>query len=305
MKPLFLLAGFLHGLHAASLKPNKTKSCSKTGLVTTQDGVHLNYTQSGPLAGQKILFIPGWRQTAAEWKKQVEYFSSTGYRVTAYDMRGHGESEKPDFGYRISRFAADLNDLLNQLDLKDVSIVAHSMGSSISWAWWDQYPDARDRIDRFVFVDQSSVLTADPHWTEEQAKQVSALFDPIGVYDLADDMTAQTPPFVRSMFTDSISEADFEWVLSENKKISDKNAATLVIDHAFRDWRDVLPRIHVPSLVIAGEVSVNAAPGIAWVATQIPGGKSYTFTAEEKGSHFMFWENPERFNSIVEDFITP
>ncbi|CAH0034706.1 unnamed protein product [Clonostachys rhizophaga] len=301
MKPLSLLTGLLGMVHAASLNPKDT---SYTGLVKTQDGVHLNYTQSGPLNGPRILFIPGWRQTAAEWKKQVEYFSSAGYRVTAYDMRGHGESEKPDFGYRISRFAADLNDLLNQLDLKHVSIVAHSMGSSISWAWWDQYPEARDRISHFVFVDQSSVLTADPHWTEAQVKQVSALFTPVGVYDLAFNMTDATPPFVRSMFTDSISEADFEWVLAQNRKISDKNAATLVIDHAFRDWRDVLPRIDIPSLVIAGELSVNAAPGIAWVATQIPGGRAYTFTKEEKGSHFMFWENPARFNSIVEGFIT-
>ncbi|KAM6505393.1 hypothetical protein FSOLCH5_014613 [Fusarium solani] len=293
MKPLSLLTSFLGTIHAASSK-----------VVKTQDGVRLTYTQSGPVHGQQILFIPGWRQTAAEWKKQVKYFSSAGYRVTAYDMRGHGESEKPDFGYRISRFAADLNDLLKQLDLKDVSIVAHSMGSSISWAWWDQYPEAHDRISRFVFVDQSSVLTADPHWNEAQAKQVSALFDPIGVYDLANNMTDATPPFVRSMFTDSTSKADFEWVLAQNRKISDKNAATLVIDHAFRDWRDVLPRIDVPSLVIAGEVSVNAAPGIAWVATQIPGGQAYTFTKAEKGSHFMFWENPSRFNSIVENFIT-
>ncbi|KAJ4175557.1 hypothetical protein NW767_015383 [Fusarium falciforme] len=301
MKPLLLLTNFLSVVHAASFKSKDTYS--RTGLVTTQDGVRLNYTQSGPPLGQKILFIPGWRQTAAEWKKQVAYFSSAGYHVTTYDMRGHGESEKPDFGYRISRFAADLNDLLTQLDLTEVSIVAHSMGSSISWAWWDQHPGARKRISHFIFVDQSSVLTADPHWTEEQSKQVSALFTPIGVYDLANNVTAATPPFVRSMFTDSISEADFEWVLAENRKVSDKNAATLVIDHAFRDWRDVLPRINKKSLVIAGEVSINAAPGIAWVATQIPGGTAYTFTAAEKGSHFMFWENPDRFNGIVEAFI--
>lgn len=304
MKPLTLLIWFAQVLHASVIAhtPNSTLP-GHTGLVETEDGIHLQYTQTGPLLGQNIVFIPGWRQTAAEWHKQVEYFAEIGYRVTAYDLRGHGESEKPIFGYRISRLAADLKDLLVELNLRDVTIVGHSMGCSVTWAFWDQYSEAHDLISKLVLVDQSSVLVRDPHWTDDQADQVSPLFTPTSVYDLANDMHDQTPGFVRSMFTDDVSEVDYEWVLTENKKMSDKDAATLVIDHAFRDWRDVLPRIDVPTLVVAGAVSVNAAPGIEWVATQIPNAKSYTFSAEERGSHFMFWENPDRFNSVVGDFI--
>ncbi|KAI8669643.1 AB hydrolase-1 domain-containing protein [Fusarium keratoplasticum] len=307
MKATFLLACFAHALQASASGANLPADYERatTGLVKTQDGVHLNYTQAGSLLGQNLVFIPGWRQSAAEWKKQVEYFSKAGYRVTAYDMRGHGESEKPDFGYRLSRFGADLNDVLTTLDLHNVSIIAHSMGSSVTWAFWDQYPDERRRIDHFAIVDQSSVLVADPTWTKAEAETFSAaLFTPAGTYEFANNMTAETPPFVRSMFTPDVSEADYQWVLSENKKISDKNAATLLINHAFADWRDVLPRINIPTLVISGDVSVNNASGISWAATQIPGAKSRTFTAEEKGSHFMFWENPELFNSVIEEFVT-
>lgn len=277
----------------------------KTSFVKTQDGVGLNYTQAGPIDGQNLLFIPGWRQTAAEWKKQVKHFSGAGYRVTAYDMRGHGESEKPDFGYRLSRFGADLYDILTTLDLRNVSIIAHSMGSSVTWAFWDQYPDERNRIDRLAIVDQSSVLVADPTWTKEEAETCSAaLFTPAQTYIFAKNIALETPPFVRKMFTPNVSEADYEWVLAENNKISDQHAATLLIDHAFADWRDVLPRIDIPCLVISGADSVNDASGIAWAATQIPGAKSRTFTSEEKGSHFMFWENPDLFNSIIEEFVT-
>ncbi|RSM06418.1 hypothetical protein CDV31_009192 [Fusarium ambrosium] len=306
MKASFLLACFVQALRTSASKAKPLADYeATTGLVKTQDGVHLNYTQAGPLLGQNLVFIPGWRQSAAEWKKQVEYFSKAGYRVTAYDMRGHGESEKPSFGYRLSRFGADLNDVLTTLDLHNVSIIAHSMGSSVTWAFWDQYPDERRRIDHFAIVDQSSVLVADPTWTKTEAETFSAaLFTPDGTYEFAKNMTAETPPFVRSMFTPEVSEADYQWVLSENKKISDKNAATLLINHAFADWRDVLPRINIPTLVISGDVSVNNASGISWAATQIPGAKSRTFTAEEKGSHFMFWENPELFNSIIEEFVT-
>lgn len=105
---------------------------SSLGNVTTSDGIHLRYVQAGPAAGQKLLLVHGWRQTAAQWRKQIDYFSGAGYRVTAYDMRGHGDSGKSDFGYSLSRFGSDLNDVLNTLDLTNVSIVAHSLHGLLS-----------------------------------------------------------------------------------------------------------------------------------------------------------------------------
>ncbi|KAJ4028888.1 hypothetical protein NW761_014864 [Fusarium oxysporum] len=274
MKGLFLFASFFQALQASVIRSTIDASSTgwplEIGQVKTQDGIKLNYTQAGPYSGQNLLFIPGWRQTAAEWKKQVKYFSDSGYRVTAYDMRGHGESEKPDFGYRLSRFGADLNDVLTTLNLRN-----------------------------------SSVLVRDPTWTKQQADTWSAaLFTPEQTYTFAHNMTLETPPFAKSMFSPRISEADYKWVFSENQKMSDKHAATLLINHAFADWRDVLPRIDIPSLVISGDISVNNASGIAWAASQIPGAKSRTFTAKEKGSHFIFWENPKLFNQVIREFIT-
>jgi non-heme chloroperoxidase len=298
MRPSFFAIFTLPALGAFAMSSQHTKS------VKTGDGVRLQYSQTGPPSGQQLLFLTGWRQAALEWRKQTDYFSSAGFRVTALDFRGHGESEEPDFGYRVSRFAADLNDVLTQLNLKKVTIIGHSMGCSVAWAWWDQYPEARKRVAKFVFVDQAATTVKDPHWTDEQAADLAAIFTPNTPYDLAADMAEQLGPLVRSMFTPNVSESDFEWVLSQNKKMSDAHSGTLLIDHASKDWRDVLPRITVPSLVIAGAVSVFPAKGIEGVARQIPGAESYTFTAEEKGSHFMFWENPERFNQVVEAFVT-
>ncbi|WXC54053.1 hypothetical protein SNK03_000058 [Fusarium graminearum] len=275
----------------------------KTGTITTGDGVSLTYNQSGPEAGKPLLFVPGWRQSAAEWKKQVEYFSKNGFRVTTYDMRGHGESAKPKFGYRVSRFASDLNDLITQLHLKDLTIVGHSMGSSITWAFWDQYPTSHKFIRKLVFTDQSADFVIDPTWPKEKAREMAAIFTPDAVYQTAADLATQGPALVKSMFTDAVSKADYDWIIAQNLKMSDKNAGTLLIDHAFRDWRDVLPNINVPALVIAGELSIFPYQGVEWVATQIPGAQHYTFTAAEKGSHFVFWENPEKFNSVVRKFI--
>jgi len=282
----------------------KQQQQQHTSFIKTGDGVRLQCSQAGPRGGQQLLLLTGWRQSAAEWRKQVEYFSSAGFHVTTFDHRGHGDSDEPEFGYRISRLAADLNDVLSQLSLHNVTIIGHSMGCSVTWAWWDQYPDARDRIAKLVFVDQPPNMVRHPQWTDAQAAQFAAIFTPGGVYDLAADMAAQHAPLVRSMFTTSVSEEDFEWVLSQNKKMSDAHAATLLLDHSFRDWRDVFPRITVPTLALAGALSIVPPTGMEWLAAQIPGARQYTFTAAEKGSHFVFWENPERFNSVVQDFLS-
>ncbi|KAK3322348.1 Alpha/Beta hydrolase protein [Apodospora peruviana] len=274
------------------------------GTVKTSDGIRLHYNQTGPRHGQNMLFITGWRQTALEWHKQADYFSSAGFRVTTYDMRGHGDSEEPDFGYRLSRFAADLNDLLTQLDLEDLTIVGHSMGCSVAWAWWDQYPEVRKRVSHFVFADDVASLVANPHWTPAEKAQLGGFLTPAMMYDLAADMTNQLAPLIESMFTPNLSTSDFEWILSQNRKMTDAHAATLFLHQSSLDWRDVFPRITVPSLVLGGELSIGPASAVEWVATQIPGAQHYTFTAAEKGSHFVFWENPGRFNSMVEDFIT-
>ncbi|KAH6641069.1 Alpha/Beta hydrolase protein [Chaetomium tenue] len=296
-----LLLTIFHPLAALASSPHTPSETPST--LTTRDGIRLTYTQTGPRSGPPILFITGWRQAAIEWRQQSAYFSAAGFRVTTFDLRGHGESEEPSFGYRISRFAADLDDLLTHLNLHKVAIVGHSMGCSVAWAWWDQYPASHKRVAKFVFADQPAAMVKNPAWSDEYAAEIAAVFAPLELFGLANDISAQLEPLVRGMFTPTVSETDLQWVLEQNRKMSDENSGALLVDHAFADWRDVLPRITVQSLVLAGEVSVFPPRGIEWVAQQIPGAESYTFTEAEKGSHFVFWENPERFNEVVEAFL--
>ena len=71
--------------------------------VTTSDGVRLHYLEAG--SGQTIVLVPGWSQTAEQYKYQIHGLSSR-YHVIALDQRGHGESDKPNSGYKIQRLAA-------------------------------------------------------------------------------------------------------------------------------------------------------------------------------------------------------
>ena len=81
----------------------------KEGWFTTNDGVKLHYLEAG--SGNPLVMIPGWSQSAMEFKYQLTGLSDK-YHVYALDMRGHGESAKPNHGYRIQRLSADVHDFL-------------------------------------------------------------------------------------------------------------------------------------------------------------------------------------------------
>ncbi|KAI1658776.1 alpha/beta-hydrolase [Daldinia decipiens] len=280
-------------------------STSKSDYVTTSDGVRLRYWQDGPLSGPNVVFIAGWVQTAAQFKKQVEHFK-TKYRITTYDHRGHGESDKPTFGYRISRLAADLEALLTQLDLRNATLVAHSMGSSVTWAHWDLFP--HDRISKLVFIDQSPSMTANPEWTPAQVAEAAAIFQPSQRFDIANALRGPQwketwTALSRSFYTPDADPKDIEWALAQSMKASPENAAALMADHVAIDYRDIFSRINVPTLSFAARGSLFPTAALEWIAKQT-GGRVEVFEKEEGGSHFLFWENPEKFNRILEGFLS-
>jgi pimeloyl-ACP methyl ester carboxylesterase len=82
-----------------------------------------------------------------------------------------------------------------------------------------------------------------------------------------------------------------------------QDASILLLNHAFQDWRDIIPRITLPTLVVSGRVSPIPWKSQEWIARQIKGAQLEIFEEEEGGNHFMFFENPDKFNRIVKEFI--
>ena len=77
----------------------------------------------------------------------------------------------------------------------------------------------------------------------------------------------------------------------------------MLINHAMNDWRELIKTINIPSLLIGGEVSIFPYQAVKWNSEQIPGSVFVLFTEEDRGSHFMFFENPERFNRMIRNFL--
>jgi pimeloyl-ACP methyl ester carboxylesterase len=281
----------------------RAQAPGEVGHVTTSDGVSLHYLEAG--SGKPILMIPGWSQTAEQFKHQLTGLSDR-YRVIAVDMRGHGESDKPDFGYKISRLAKDTYDLIHALDLEEVNILGHSMGSSVIWNYYDLF--GPERLSKLLLIDQMPMITSNPTWPEEERINSGAIFNPQSLYETINalagpDGVETTRGFIGNMVTKAIPEADKAWIIERNLRMPREHAATLLYNHSTQDWRDLIPRITLPSLVVGGRVSVVPWQSQAWVAEQIPDARLEIFEEEDGGNHFMFIEGHEKFNDIVADFV--
>jgi non-heme chloroperoxidase len=270
----------------------------------TSDGVQLSYIRQG--SGRPIVLIHGWSQCAEQFKHQIGPFS-VQYDVIAVDQRSHGESQKVSYGLKISRLAKDLYELLAELDLNEVALLGHSMGSSVIWCYIDLF--GPERLSKIILVDQSPFLTSDPNWTQQELEDSGAVFTAQQVFDIVTALRSKEAENVTRQAIDRIVTKHAtpemkEWLVQCNLKMPRHLAGTLAYNHWHMDWRDLIPRIDLPTLIISGRASA-AAPWKSqeWIHRQIEGSQFEIFEEAEGGQHFMFIENPEKFNRVIMKYL--
>ncbi|MEV7417049.1 alpha/beta hydrolase [Streptomyces sp. NPDC089919] len=215
--------------------------------ITTNDGVRLHYYDEG--GGRPVLLVPGYGAPADDWALQWAPLLAAGYRVVSLDRRWHGQSDRPSWGHRMARHGKDVDDLVTALDLSGVVAVGQSMGANTLWAYADLV--GTGRLAGIVTVDQTPKMMNTPDW-------------PYGFYGLTDENTG-------TFFTDpgafatghGRAWADPAAVDTAIRQAGGRGAESvitpdtlpLLLDHSRQDWRDVVARVDVPVLVLAGAQS--------------------------------------------------
>jgi non-heme chloroperoxidase len=92
----------------------------------TTDGTSIYFKDWG--TGPIVTFSHGWPLSADAWDAQMLYLVQRGYRVIAHDRRGHGRSSQTWTGNNMDTYADDLAELVEKLDLKEITMVGHSTG---------------------------------------------------------------------------------------------------------------------------------------------------------------------------------
>jgi non-heme chloroperoxidase len=96
------------------------------GIFTTRDDVEIYFKDWG--AGQPVILSHGWPLSSDSWEAQAFHLASNGFRVITHDRRGHGRSSQPWEGNDMNHYADDLAQLIETLDLHNVSLFGFSTG---------------------------------------------------------------------------------------------------------------------------------------------------------------------------------
>ncbi len=213
--------------------------------------IGLYYEDHG--SGEPIVLIHGYPLSGRAWDKQVPVLLDAGRRVITYDRRGFGKSSQPATGYDYDTFAADLDNLIEKLDLHDATLVGHSMGTGEVTRYLGTYGSAR--VARAVLVSPIPPFLLQ---TDDNPEGLPAsLFD-----GFKQEAKADTPAWMKG-FLDNfynfdvlggklVSDQAFQasWNLATGASAI---AAVACISTWETDFRQDLAKIDVPTLVIQGD----------------------------------------------------
>jgi non-heme chloroperoxidase len=119
-----------------------------------KDGTTIYYKDWGK--GQPVFFHHGWPLSADDWDPQMMFFLEGGFRVIAHDRRGHGRSTQTDSGNEMDTYAADVDELVQKLDLRNTIHIGHSTGGGEVARYVARYGQAQGQ-QRSAFVYHSRI----------------------------------------------------------------------------------------------------------------------------------------------------
>jgi non-heme chloroperoxidase len=263
--------------------------------------IQIYYEDHG--VGQPVVLIHGYALSGRAWDKQVPVLLEAGHRVITYDRRGFGQSSQPAAGYDYNTFAADLNTLLEHLDLRDAVLVGHSMGTGEVTRYLGCYGSARVAMGVLVSPIPPYLLQ-----TPDNPDGVpQSLFD--GFTQAA---RADTPAWMKG-FLDTFYNADTlrgtlvsdpalqaSWNLAVTASAT---AAVAYIGTWTTDFRDDLPKIDVPVLVVHG--NADQVLPLDKTANRLPGLiKDMRLVVVEGGPHAIAWTHADQVNTALLDFLS-
>jgi non-heme chloroperoxidase len=255
-------------------------------------GVTLHLTDRGE--GRAVVFVHGVLMSSRFFERQVEHFS-TGGRMVAPDLRGHGRSEKVLRGHTVETYAKDLGALFAERRIERPVLVGWSMGAMVAWEYLKAF--GQESVAGLVVVDQPP---SDWAWEGYEFGGITA-----EVLAHMIDMVQTEPEQLAATFADLMQhEPDPEasaWMVEEITMCPPAIAATILVNQTLRDYRPFLPEIRTPTAVFFGGDEKMTSPRAGeFIAGQIPGA---SLTVFERSSHLPFWEEPEEFNRALDGFL--
>ena len=262
--------------------------------------IDLHYEDHG--SGTPVVLIHGYPLSGRAWDKQVPVLLEAGHRVITYDRRGFGNSSQPAVGYDYDTFAADLNTLMNTLDLQQATLVGHSMGTGEVTRYLSAYGSER--------VSKGVLVSPIPPFLLQTGDNPEGL--PGSLFDgFIQNANADGPAWMKG-FLDNFYNLDVlggtlvsDQAYQASWKIAaaaSAIAAVACIPTWETDFRDDLPRIDVPVLVVQGDADrILPFPN---TGKRLPGLiKDMQLVVIDGGPHAIAWTHADQVNNALRDFL--
>jgi non-heme chloroperoxidase len=257
------------------------------------DGAQMAFDDEG--SGRPVVLIHGVSMSRRFFERNVAALAER-FRVINVDLRGHGESPAHEGGHTVAQYARDVRHLLDGLGLHDAVLVGWSMGSLVAWDLIRQF--GTGGLAGHVVVSQGPSDLKRPDW-ELGAFSLAELYELLAAAQA--DYLGVMSEFVSTMLCDEPSTTGLDLLVRETQRIGANAGTCILLDQSLQDYRDVIGSYRLPTLLTWGrdEKLVPVASG-EWLAERIPG----ELVLFERSGHCPMWEEPERWNAVVGDWIS-
>ena len=262
--------------------------------------IDLYYEDHG--SGPPVVLIHGYPLSGRAWDKQLPVLLEAGHRVITYDRRGFGKSSQPAFGYDYDTFAADLAVLMDELDLRDATLIGHSMGTGEVTRYLGAHGSAR--VARGVLVSPIPPFLLQ---TDDNPEGLPASLFEGFMKEAKADAPAWMKGFLDTFYNidvfggNLVSDQAFQssWNIAADASAI---AAVACIPTWETDFRQDLPKIDVPILVVHGDAD-RILP-FEKTGKRLPGLiNDMELVTIEGGPHAIAWTHSLQVNRALLQFV--
>lgn len=271
------------------------------GTIRTEDGTEIYFKDWGN--GPAVVFSHGWPLSSDSWEAQMMFLASKGYRCIAHDRRGHGRSSQPWDGNDMDTYADDLAELLEDLQLKDATLIGFSAGGGEIARYVGRHGTGR--------VAQIGLIAAVPPLMLKTEANPGGLpmdaFDQIRKGSLADRSQlyrdiASGPFFGANRKGAKVSQGMMDSFWLQGMRAGHKNTFDCIKAFSETDFTADLKKIDVPTLIVHGDddqIVPIAASGLL-SSTMIDGAILKIY---EGAPHGLIETHKERLNGDLLEFL--
>ncbi|WP_444930606.1 alpha/beta fold hydrolase [Microbulbifer sp. SSSA002] len=264
--------------------------------VKLNDSLSLHYQQAGS-GDTTIIFIPGWMMSTEVFEHQLAHFKdSHKYRALAYDPRGQGKSSKPVEGHTYQQHARDLALLIEKLELENIILAGWSYGVTEQLAYLNQF--GSNNIKAMIMIDTGPDIAgaSRDEWVwylNDDSDGYSRWFTE-GIIEDRDTVISE---FVKWMLENPTAE-NVTWISNIANQTSSSVAAITNATGFYLDYSKDLIALEgkIPMLYVVRDEVKEVAD--KWIKANTP-----SATTAYMGKHMMFWERPDEFNAVIDQFL--